>query len=158
MVRLTWDFIRANAPLYFLLTLYMVILLGSFSVVSLVSIWFIPTDLGIPLIPSTVLAVVLIALSVANEVWVKYRRREYLSLAVGMFVFALAVAELLSFARFLPDFLESPIAPANLTGISLYLKIAASMGPALAILVVLDGVLWLFEKSKMYFKYRRIGP
>ena len=136
----------------------MVVLLGSFSVVSLVSIWLVPTDLGMPLIPSTILAVVLIVLAVANEVWVKYRRREYLSLAIGLFVFALAVAELISFAKFLPDFVEVPIAPSNLTTISLYLKIAASMGPALALLVVLDGMLWLFDKSKMYFRYRRIGP
>jgi hypothetical protein len=156
MVR--WDIIKAQGPLYFLLQVCMVIMLGSFSGLSLLSIWLLPADLGVPLKLAMPFAVILVYSYILNELWVRLRRREIHYILLGLCVAALAVIETAGRLEFLIAFAVTPIAPTDLTRMDLYLKIFASLPPTLALLVVVDGVLWLTEKVMRYVQYRKWGP
>jgi hypothetical protein len=114
---LRWDVIKAQVPLYFLLVVSMVIILGSFSALCLFSIWFGPTDLGIPLKLSMVFGSGLFVLYVINDIWVRIKKREYHFLLPGAFFAALSIYALTGLLRLLGSFAMRPIAPTDLTNI-----------------------------------------
>jgi hypothetical protein len=151
MVR--WDIIRAQVPLYSLLVVSMVIILGSFSALSLVSIWLGATDLGIPLKLSMVFGTVLFLLYVINEIWVGVRTRQYRDLVLGVFFALVSIYALISLFQPLGRFAMRPLAPADLTNIDFNLKVFASLVSFLTLLMVFDGMLWLGEKTTKYFTF-----
>jgi hypothetical protein len=151
MVR--WDIIKEQVPLYFLLVVSMVIILGSFSGLCLFSIWLGATDLGIPLKLSIVLGSLFFFFYVVNDIWVRLRKREYHYFILGLFVAFASIYGLFGLSQPLVGFAARPVAATDLTNIDFNLKVVASLVSFLTLLMVLDGVLWLGEKTTKYFRF-----
>ncbi len=148
-----WDIIRGQVPLYSLLVISMVIVLGSFSALSLFSIWLGATDLGIPLKLSMGFGTVLFPLYLINGIWVGFRTRQYRDLVLGVFFALVAIYPLIGLFQPLGSFAMRPLASADLRNIDFSLKVFASLVSFLTLLMVLDGVLWLGEKTTKYFRF-----
>lgn len=133
-----------------MLSIAALLILGSYIVVTVFSIWHPPADILIPIKLSLTLGYLLSTIYLITEVVRCYRSRSWLGLIFSVLFVALFVGSFLGFFHSVVTFIFNMSVPTNLYFLTMDIKLLATFGllMALAFIVysiyhfVLDRVLW----------------